>query len=126
MGSFVRVVLVLCVGLGIVACSKNSEPPSPAATQNPPPAPAPADGSPRIVNSADGVHIEYHVYGSGEPAVVLIHGWSCDGNYWQKQVAPLKAKYTTVTVDLAGHGASGANRTDWSIAVSLSLPLADE
>jgi len=46
---------------------------------------------------------------------VLIHGWSCDGNYWKEQIAPLKAKYTTVTVDLAGHGASGANRTDWSM-----------
>src|SRR4029450_11127613 len=75
----------------------------------------PVEGSPQIVTSADGVHIEYHVYGSGEPAVVLIHGWSCDGNYWKEQIAPLKAKYTVVTVDLAGHGASGANRTDWSM-----------
>ncbi len=47
--------------------------------------------------------------------MVLIHGWSCDGNYWKEQIATLKAKYTTVTVDLAGHGASGANRTDWSM-----------
>ena len=75
----------------------------------------PREGTPQIVTSADGVHIEYHVYGSGEPAVVLIHGWSCDGNYWKEQLATLKAKYTTVTVDLAGHGASGANRVDWSM-----------
>jgi pimeloyl-ACP methyl ester carboxylesterase len=65
--------------------------------------------------SADGVHIEYHLYGSGDPAILLIHGWSCDGNYWSAQLAALKAKYTTVTVDLAGHGASGSNRTDWSM-----------
>jgi len=65
--------------------------------------------------SADQVHIEYHVYGKGEPAVILIHGWACDGNYWTAQIADLKAKYTTVTVDLAGHGASTSNRTDWSI-----------
>jgi pimeloyl-ACP methyl ester carboxylesterase len=55
------------------------------------------------------------VYGSGEPAVILVHGWACDGNYWSAQLKDLKAKYTTVTVDLAGHGASGTNRTDWSM-----------
>jgi pimeloyl-ACP methyl ester carboxylesterase len=68
-----------------------------------------------MVMSGDGVHIEYHVYGKGDPAIVLIHGWSCDGNYWSSQLADLKARFTTVTVDLAGHGASGRNRTDWSI-----------
>ena len=55
------------------------------------------------------------MYGKGDPAIVLIHGWSCDGNYWSAQLEALKAKYTTVTVDLAGHGASGRNRTDWSM-----------
>lgn len=67
------------------------------------------------MDSSDGVHIEYHVYGKGDPAVVLIHGWACDTNYWHAQIADLAAKYTTVTVDLAGHGASGSNRTDWSM-----------
>jgi pimeloyl-ACP methyl ester carboxylesterase len=108
--------LTLLSVLALAACSKT---PSPAATQTPPSAaiaPAAAgNGAPQIATSADGVHIEYHVYGKGEPAVVLIHGWSCDGNYWHAQLADLQAKYTTVTLDLAGHGASGRNRTDWSI-----------
>ena len=98
--------------LVLAACGKKEAAPAPAAAQVPQ---ASVEGVPQIVTSADGVHIEYHVYGTGEPAVVLIHGWSCDGNYWKEQIAPLKAKYTTVTVDLAGHGASGANRTDWSM-----------
>lgn len=77
---------------------------------------APGDGSPSIADSAAGrVHIQYRRYGSGEPLVVLIHGWSCDSNYWSAQLAPLQAKYSVVTVDLAGHGASGANRNDWSM-----------
>jgi pimeloyl-ACP methyl ester carboxylesterase len=97
--------------LALAACSKKDAEETPAA----PTSQARVEGSPQIVTSADGVHIEYHVYGDAEPAVVLIHGWSCDGNYWKEQIAPLKAKYTTVTVDLAGHGASGANRTDWSM-----------
>ncbi len=62
------------------------------------------------------MHIQYRVYGSGDPAVVLVHCWSCDSSYWNAQIAPLEALYTVVTVDLAGHGASGRNRTDWSIA----------
>jgi pimeloyl-ACP methyl ester carboxylesterase len=107
--------LTLLLALGLTACSKNQS----AVTETPPsPASAPVaagNGAPQIAMSADGVHIEYHVYGKGEPAVILIHGWSCDGNYWSAQLADLKAKYTTVTVDLAGHGASGRNRTDWSI-----------
>jgi|GEM_PF-248624 len=74
-----------------------------------------ADAS-RFVDSADGVHIEYHVYGHGDPAIVLIHGWACDSGYWRAQLADLAARYTTVTLDLAGHGGSGRNRTDWSMA----------
>jgi pimeloyl-ACP methyl ester carboxylesterase len=93
-------------------CGKHDEP---IAAKQPPP-PAPANGSPRIVSSADGVHIQYRVYGAGEPAVILIHCWSCDSNYWSAQVPALKSRYTTVTMDLAGHGASGRNRTDWSMA----------
>jgi pimeloyl-ACP methyl ester carboxylesterase len=58
----------------------------------------------------------YRVYGQGEPAVILIHGWSCDANYWHAQLDDLEARYTVVTLDLAGHGASGRNRTDWSMA----------
>ena len=75
----------------------------------------PGEG-PRITMSPDYVHIEYHVYGQGEPAVILVHGWASDANYWNAQLAPLKAHYTVVTVNLAGHGASGSNRSDWSIA----------
>jgi pimeloyl-ACP methyl ester carboxylesterase len=109
--------VALAVALGVAACSKNETPP-PTAETPPSPASAPVaagDGAPQLVTSADGVHIEYHVYGKGDPAVILIHGWSCDGNYWHAQLADLKSKYTTVTVDLAGHGASGRNRTDWSM-----------
>lgn len=93
------------------------------------------DGSPRIVDSAaGGVHIQYRAYGRGKPLIVLVHGWSCDSNYWAAQIKPLAARYAVVTVDLAGHGASGANRKDWSMnafgsdvaAVVQALPDAGE
>lgn len=123
------VAAALLVSTVLAACGKHNEPP--AADAAPPP-PARVDGTPQIANSADGVHIQYRVYGQGEPAVILIHGWSCDSNYWSAQIEPLKTKYTTVTVDLAGHGGSGRNRSDWSMghfgedvaAVARQLPNA--
>ena len=100
------------------ACAREAPPaaaPTPAPQASP--APAVAEGAPRILaESTSGLHIQYRVYGSGEPLIVLIHGWSCDSNYWAAQVAELRKRYTVATVDLAGHGGSGANRTDWSMA----------
>jgi pimeloyl-ACP methyl ester carboxylesterase len=95
------------------ACTQQQPPAAAAAPQ----APAPiAEGSPQITNSVDGVHIEYQVYGHGEPAVVLVHGWLNNANYWNAQLSELKARYCVVTLNLAGHGASDKNRSDWSIA----------
>ncbi len=79
------------------------------------PAPDPGEG-PRLTLSPDNVHIEYRVLGHGDPAVILIHGWACDANYWSEQFDALKSRYTVVAVNLAGHGGSASNRTDWSIA----------
>jgi pimeloyl-ACP methyl ester carboxylesterase len=71
---------------------------------------------PHIILSPDSVHIEYRVYGHGEPAVLLVHGWATDANYWNGQIDALRERYTVVALNLAGHGASGSNRSDWSIA----------
>ena len=89
----------------LTACGHSSAPPASAAGEGP-----------RIATSADSVHIEYYVYGHGEPAVVLVHGWANDANYWHAQIPVLKPRYTVVALNLAGHGASGRNRGDWSIA----------
>jgi pimeloyl-ACP methyl ester carboxylesterase len=52
---------------------------------------------------------------TNRPLVVLIHGWSCDSSYWEAQVPALRDRYRVVTLDLAGHGDSGADRNDWSM-----------
>jgi pimeloyl-ACP methyl ester carboxylesterase len=62
------------------------------------------------VKSADGVAVRYEVLGSGTPAVVFVHGWSCDRRYWREQVDHVAERFTVVTVDLAGHGESGTDR----------------
>ncbi len=108
----------LLATLGMTGCSKHTAPPSPTTDSATPNAAAPrqVDGLPQLATTPDYVHIDYRVWGKGEPAVVLIHGWACDSNYWEAQIEALKSKYTVVAVNLAGHGGSEANRTDWSIA----------
>ena len=107
--------------LAVSACSKNSEPSTPSVSASPDTASTPPaamvrpDGSPQLVTEPDGVHIAYRTYGKGDPAIILVHGWATDANYWNAQFDPLKAKYTVVAVDLAGHGGSTASRKDWSM-----------
>ena len=67
------------------------------------------------VLSADSVMIYYEAHGQGDPALVFVHGWSCDRSYWSRQVESFKDKYLVVTIDLAGHGQSGTNRTEWTM-----------
>jgi pimeloyl-ACP methyl ester carboxylesterase len=67
------------------------------------------------VRSADGVEVRYESYGSGAPALVFVHGWSCDRTYWRGQVGAFADRYRVVIVDLAGHGASGQNRQVYSM-----------
>ena len=85
------------------------------------------------VPSADGVAVRYEVHGRGAPAVVFVHGWSCDRRYWHGQVGRFAARFTVVTIDLAGHGESGAGRRSWTmpafggdvVAVLTELSLPD-
>src|SRR5688572_21973184 len=97
------------------SCSRQ-EPPAPAAAPAANERAEPVEGAARIAIAPDGVHVQYRVYGTGEPALVFIHGWSCDSNYWREQLPAFKQKYTLVTVDLAGHGGTDGNRSDWTIA----------
>jgi len=64
--------------------------------------------------SADGVPIHYDVRGNGSIALMFVHGWCCDRHYWDRQVDHFPS-YTVVTLDLAGHGESGRNRTRWTM-----------
>jgi pimeloyl-ACP methyl ester carboxylesterase len=112
----IRTAALLASALLAAACGRQETPP-PAAT--PPPIAdegTPTEGAPRIIVAPDGVHVQYRVYGAGEPALVFIHGWSADSNYWREQIPAFKGKYTLVTVDLAGHGGTDANRSEWSMA----------
>ena len=102
------------LALALSACGKKAESPPPAAAASAASS-EPMEGAPRIAIAPDGVHVQYHVYGQGEPTLVFIHGWSCDSNYWREKVPVFKQHYTVVTVDLAGHGGTDGNRAEWTI-----------
>ncbi|HEV7606491.1 MAG TPA: alpha/beta hydrolase, partial [Steroidobacteraceae bacterium] len=106
----------LAIMLALISCGRQEPPPPATATPASAANSQPADGAARIAIAPDGVHVQYRLYGSGEPALVFIHGWSCDSNYWREQIPAFKGRYTLVTVDLAGHGGTDGNRSDWSIA----------
>jgi pimeloyl-ACP methyl ester carboxylesterase len=65
--------------------------------------------------SADGVPIRFDVRGKGDPALVFVHGWSCDRGYWRAQLDAFAERHQVVALDLAGHGESGAERADYTM-----------
>ncbi len=72
--------------------------------------------TPGAVRSKDGVEFRYEVWGGGSPAIVFVHGWSCDRSYWRQQFEHFAKSHRVVAVDLAGHGESARNREDWTMA----------
>jgi pimeloyl-ACP methyl ester carboxylesterase len=70
---------------------------------------------PGIAYAPDSTPIAYEVLGKGEPTLILVHGWSCDGRYWREQVAELAQRHRVVVVDLAGHGHSGMSRSRYTM-----------
>ncbi|WP_118973005.1 alpha/beta fold hydrolase [Taibaiella koreensis] len=62
-----------------------------------------------------GLPISYNRYGDGPVTLLFVHGAFIDQTYWVQQVACFAPRYTVVTMDLAGHGASGREREQWDI-----------
>src|SRR5262245_34196219 len=63
----------------------------------------------------DSIRLHYQNYGQGQEAIVMIHGWSCNLNFW-KANAPVLAGHTRVlAVDLPGHGQSDKPQTTYSM-----------
>ncbi len=65
--------------------------------------------------SPEGIPLSYEVLGTGAPALVFVHGWSCDRRYWSRQLGYFAERYQVVAVDLAGHGQSGGGRASWTM-----------
>ena len=102
----IAVIALVVIALG---CSAPAPPPEPAVEET-------TAIGPGTVIAGDGVEIAYTVTGDGTPALVLVHGWMCDQTYWLNQVDDLARDHIVVTVDLPGHGLSGIDRAEWTVA----------
>lgn len=59
--------------------------------------------------------IHHQVTGTGGPAVVFVHGFTCAHDDWDAQVAAISPTHQTVAVDLRGHGQSPGTAADATI-----------
>lgn len=53
----------------------------------------------------NGIKVHYESYGSGDEALVFIHGWTCDLTFWRGQ-EPVYQAHRSLLIDLPGHGQS--------------------
>jgi len=68
--------------------------------------------SPVFAATVDGIPLHYSTHGTGPATLVFVHGWTCDESSWAAQIEPFAERYRVVTVDLPGHGQSGAPAAD--------------
>jgi len=54
----------------------------------------------------DGIKLAYDDRGSGSPAFVFVHGWTCDRSFFAPQAEHFAKKHRVVSLDLRGHGES--------------------
>ena len=62
----------------------------------------------------DGVRLAYEEAGRGERSIMLVHGMRCDHRHMRPLFEHLRASHRVVNVDLRGHGASDAPRSDYT------------
>jgi pimeloyl-ACP methyl ester carboxylesterase len=62
----------------------------------------------------DGVKLFYEDTGSGDPPLLLVHGWTCNHTHWAGQVRHFGPRHRVITVDLRGHGRSDAPEQDYT------------
>jgi pimeloyl-ACP methyl ester carboxylesterase len=75
-----------------------------------------AKAAKKTVKARDGLPIVCEIRGKGDTALIFLHGWCGDREYWKNQVDVFAPDYRVVTLDQAGHGESGKDRKTWNVA----------
>ena len=60
-------------------------------------------------------NLSYFDSKKGDTTLLFIHGAFINKEYWSEQIRHFSQKYRVIAIDLAGHGNSSHNRTDWTI-----------
>jgi pimeloyl-ACP methyl ester carboxylesterase len=69
----------------------------------------------KTCRATDGVELVYSAAGTGEPALVFIHGGLANRGFYDGQLKAFAPRHRVIALDLPGHGESGAGRTKWGI-----------
>jgi pimeloyl-ACP methyl ester carboxylesterase len=67
------------------------------------------------IKSSDGIELCCESAGSGAPALLFVHGWSCNRHFFAQQFNHFSANHECIALDLPGHGQSGRSSRVWSI-----------
>ncbi|HYR84541.1 MAG TPA: alpha/beta hydrolase [Terriglobia bacterium] len=62
-----------------------------------------------------GIKLAYEDRGTGTPAFVFVHGWTCNRSFFAQQAEYFAARHRVVSVDLRGHGESDKPRAEYPI-----------
>jgi pimeloyl-ACP methyl ester carboxylesterase len=54
----------------------------------------------------EGMRVHYVDAGKGGTAVVFVHGWTCNADFWRLQMPAIVARTRAIAIDLPGHGLS--------------------
>lgn len=66
--------------------------------------------------SVNGVNLRYVEAGKGDPAILFVHGWTCNLTDWRFQIDEFAKEHRVVALDLRGHGQSDKPDQDYTIA----------
>ena len=73
------------------------------------------------------IKIHYLNRGKGDQALVFIHGWTCNGDFWRPQMQDFGTTHL-ISIDLVGHGQSDKPKTAYTMeyfARSIEAALSD-
>ena len=70
----------------------------------------------KLTRSSDGVEIVYYEKGAGNKTLLFIHGYGCNSKYWWAQLQHFSKNYRVISIDIGGHGESGTNRNNYTMA----------
>lgn len=99
---FIKISVAAAVIIAALGCSRT---------------PASIEELPSRFARMDSVNIHYREYGSGENAVVFVHGFGCDMNSWEKQYEGLNGdkRLRMIFIDLPGFGGSDKPRVEYTL-----------
>src|SRR5215470_18762634 len=63
----------------------------------------------------DTIRVHYQNYGDGKEAVVFIHGWTCNLNFWKANIPAFVKQTRVIAIDLPGHGESDKPQVTYSM-----------